>query len=249
MLSGGSFFMYILIILLSISTTFADIMNLNEYMPTRLEDVSVTRLHHVEAQGTVRIHEEDEELILSPNLRWGLVKRAQLEYNTDYIQTTGDKQRFRSEHKFGLQWNFHDQDDWVPALALDPVLIIPQGPGSKALDSSVKMLLTYTLIGTLVDPIGQFHLNYRWTHNSDRQEDENKIGELLIFGYSHKVGERSSLVADFLHKKDILSSELENAFEAGILHELHEKLHLGLGIGVDPQLDHFSSNLSGEYNF
>lgn len=241
--------MYILIILLSVTSAFADIMNLNEYMPTRLVDASVTKLHHVEAQGTVRIDDDDDEFTLAPNLRWGLIKRAQLEYNSDFIKTTGEKEHTRSEHKLGLQWNFHDQDDWVPALAIYPVFILPQGSGSEAIDSSVKMLLTYTLIGTLIDPVGQFHLNYRWTHNSDRQENENKTGKLLIFGYSHRIGEQSSLVADFLHQKELPSSEFQNVLELGILHELHEKFHLGLGAGMDIQRGHLSSNLSAEYNF
>ncbi len=241
--------MYILLILLSVSTAFADVMNLNEFMPTRLEDASVTKLHEVEAQGTVRIDDDDNELTLTPNLRWGLMKRAQLEYTSDFVKTTGEKERTRSEHEFGLQWNFNDQDDWVPALAIDPILIFPQGAKSEAIDSAVKLLLTYTLIGTLIDPVGQFHLNYRWVHNSDRQEDENKVGKLLVFGYSHRVGDKTALVADFLHKKEILSSEFQNDIEVGILQELHEKFHLGFGVGIDIQLGHFSSNFSGEYHF
>lgn len=225
-------------------------MNLNEYFPTQVEDASVTEMHQTKTQGSARYVDDNQEVILIPNIRWGIYKkRMQLEYQSGFITTNGRSYEPSSYHRLGLQWKFHDQDDWVPTLALQPQLLYPAGQENKALDPAVKLFLTYTLVGTLADPVGQFHLNYRWIQNTERQENENKVGKQLIFGYAHKLNLNNVIVADFLHQRELYRSEFQSEVELGWIHQIKDDLFLGAGLGMDVELGRFSSNLSAQITF
>lgn len=241
--------MFILLFLLSFTPAYADVMNLNENMPTRLVDASVTKLHKIDLQGSVNYDDEDARLTLDPYLRWGVVKRIQVEYVSEFEKSLNNKKNDHDSHKLGFQWNFNDQDDWVPSMAISPQAIYPVGGGSEVVDYAVKYLLTYTLVGTLVDPVGQFHLNYRWSHNSDQRDEPRKIGKQTIFGYAHKIGKYSSLVVDFINEVEFDEAQIKNDVELGWLFEFKKDMYLGSAVAIDTQLEHFGANLSGQLTF
>lgn len=239
----------IFIFLLGLSTfSYADVMNLNEFMPTRMEDASVTNPHEVELQGSVDYDDEEKKFLFRPNVRWGAFKRVQLEYSSDFISGPDKSEDGSGAATLGGQWNFNDQSDWVPSLAIEPQFIIPSGKKSRGTDSSVKAILTYTLLGTLIDPVGQFHLNYRWYTNADKQSDENKTGELFILGYAHKISPHSSLLMDFVNEEDAFSSQVQNEIELGWIHECHKDINIGLGAALDIKQGYYSSVLSAEFH-
>ncbi len=194
-----------LFLLLGLSSTFAEVMNLNEFMPTRMEDAAVTNLHQVELQASVGYQDEEKMFLFRPNIRWGAYKRVQIEYSSDFISAPKENEDGSGAQNLGAQWNFNDQTNWAPALAIKPQLIFPTGKNSSGTDSSIKAILTYTFVGTIIDPIGQFHLNYRWYNNADKQQIENKTGALFLLGYAHKISPHSSLLLDYvkLHSKQL----------------------------------------------
>lgn len=241
--------MFILIFLLTIFSVQADVMNLNEFMPTRMEDASVTELKKIDLQASARYEDASEYVIFRPNVRYGLVKRVQVEFSSDALYGPEDSEKSAGRSQAGFQWNFNDQDDWVPSFAISPAIAFPTGKDTEGIDPSVRLNMTYTLVGTLSEPIGQFHLNYRWEHNSIKQDDEEKVGKLLVFGYSHKIGRSSSLLADFSHEKETLRASTYNELEIGWMKECFKEFYLGLGAGLEVQQGYFSSTLAIQKTF
>lgn len=241
--------MFIFIFLMIFLTAQADVMNLNEFMPTRMEDASVTDLNKLDVQGSLHYDDNWESTLLRTNLRYGVVKRVQLEVANDTISGPRGTEQSGGRTQAGFQWNFNDQDDWVPSIAIVPQLAFPTGKGDKGIDPSVKMNLTYTLVGTLHEPVGQFHFNYRWEHNSIKQKEENKIGKQLIFGYSHKISSNSSLLADFIHERDKYFTLTSNELELGWMKEWFKEFYLGLGVALELKEGYFSSTLAIQKTF
>lgn len=239
----------IFILLLGLSTTsFADVMNLNEFMPTRMEDAAVTDIHKVELQASMDYEDDEKKFLFRPNIRWGAFKGVQIEYSSDFISAPEKNETGAGAQTLGGQWNFNDQTSWVPALAIEPQVIFPTGKDTHGADTSIKAILTYTLSGTITDPRGQFHLNYRWYNNADNQLEENKTGELFLLGYAHKISPHSSLLMDFVNEQTAFSSEFKNELEVGWIHQMCESINLGLGAALDIKQGYYSSVLSAEFH-
>ena len=228
----------------------ADVMNLNEFMPTRMEDATVTDLHKWEIQASGRFNRDEKETHLRPNVRWGAIKRLQFEASSDYYQSTKIQQEKNSgSTHLGFQWNFNDQDDWVPSLAISPQVTFPTGKRSDGIDPSIKLIMTHTLIGTITEPIGQFNMNYLWQENNQTKSGEAKIANLLLFGYIHKISHKTSLQADFNHDYDALIKKSKNEMEIGVLYQLYESWLVGIGTGYDIKNGYFSSTLAIQKSF
>jgi hypothetical protein len=239
----------IFLLLFGLSTfSYADVMNLNEFMPTRMEDAAVTNQNQVELQGSVDYEDDEKQFIFRPNLRWGAYKRVQVEYTSDFISAPKGSETGSGAQTIGAQWNFNDQDNWVPSLAIEPQVIFPSGKDAHGADTSIKAILTYTLAGTITDPVGQFHLNYRWYNNADNQLEENKTGELFLLGYAHKISPHSSLLLDFVNEQTAFSSQVQNDVELGWIHEFCETVNIGLGAALDIKQGYYSSILSAEFH-
>lgn len=239
----------IIMFLFVLANTRADVMNLNEFMPTKMEDASVTDLSDVEFQTSAHYQDDEEFILFRPNIRWGAIKRVQFEAYSDHISGPHRRERGNGQTVLGAQWNFNDQDDWVPSLALSPQFTFPTGESIDGIDPSLRINLTYTLVGTLDDPLGQFHMNYKWDHNSSRKRNEEKVGELFVFGYSHRIGTNSSLMADFLHEKDKFRGDSKNEVEVGWLHDFARQFAIGIGGGYDVKEGYFSSTLAIQKTF
>lgn len=241
--------MFILIFLITMFSAHASIMDLNEFMPTRMEDASVTPIKEIDFQASARYEDASEATTFRPNIRYGLVKRVHLEVANDMIRGPKTAEKNSGQTIAGFQWHFNDQDDWVPAFAFEPQFTFPTGKNMDGIDPSARLNMTYTLAGTLTEPVGQFHLNYKWEHNSSRQKDENKVGKLLIFGYSQRLGTTSALIGNFNHEKEVFSGKTINEFELGWTKECFKDTFLGLGAGIDIQDGYFSSTLAIQKTF
>lgn len=235
-------------LLLTLAIAHADVMSLNEFMPTRLEDASVLEKGAWQLQGTARFAEEDNRLQYRPSLRWGVMKRLQLEFCQETYSASKNVEVGSGETQAAVQWNFNDQDDWVPSIALASQFTFPTGKKTAGVDPSLKLFLTSTIAGTLMEPIGQIHFNYQHEHNSQRQSGEDKITKLMSLGYSHKLGKSTSLLADLVHEKDLVGHST-NELELGNLYEFSPSWILGSGIALEIHEGHLSYTLAIQKSF
>lgn len=241
--------MIFLIFLMSFFTAQADVMNLNEFMPTRMEDASVTPMGKLNLQGSGHYENSSDSTLFRPTIRYGLIKRVHIEISEDIINGPKKTEKGSGRTIAGFQWNFNEQDDWVPSLALQPNFLFPTGKDVDGIDPSLRLIMTSTLIGTSSEPIGQFHLNYQWEHNSEKDKDERQNGYDITFGYSHRISRHSSLLTDFFHTRDIYSSATRNEVELGWMHEFAKEFYLAIGGGLELTEGFFISTLGIQKDF
>lgn len=242
--------MPIFIFLISfIFSAYANVMDLNEFFPNRMEDTAVTDVGKFDLQASYHYEDDEEKSTLRPALRYGIMKRVQLEFSNDLINGPEHTEKGSGRTQAGFQWNFNDQDNWVPSIALEPMFIFPTGKDVEGIDPSLRLNLTYTLAGTLTEPIGQFHLNYRWDNNASKKDNEQQIGQLIVFGYGHKVTSKSALLADYVYDRDMYSVETKNEVELGWIWECMKEAFIAVGAGVDIHNGYFNSTLALEKTF
>ncbi len=239
----------VVLFLIVLANTKANVMNLNEHMPTRLEDASVIETGQVQVQASARYSDEEKLLHYRPDVRWGVVKRVQAEVMVNQYTGSNEKEKDSGQTAANIQWNFNDQDNIVPALALTGEFKFPTGKKTDGIDPSLRLNMTSTIAGTLSDPVSQVHVNYRWLHNSSRRTDQDKVGKFLIAGFSQRLGSKSAIIADFSHEKDEQDGKTNNQIELGWLHESGREFQVGISSGLDVHNGYFSSTLAIQKSF
>lgn len=212
--------------------TYSDVMNLNEFVPTHLEDASPVDEHSTIFQLSCQFEKEDkDDVTWRPDIRYGLTKRIQLEVLTDII--SGGDENQSGETKAGVLYQVNESSNAFPVLSLNPVAQIPTGKHSRGTDLGMKFLLTSTISGTQKKPEAQLHLNYEYLNNASRRPRERAGEFLFAFGYSRRIRQNMALVIDYYHEADTPQDRDEDFFEAGIHQQAGEKLYFSLGAGVD----------------
>lgn len=239
----------VVLFLFVLANTRADVMNLNEHMPTRLEDASVVDTGEIQIQASTSYQDKEKRFHYRPDLRWGMMKRVQTELMLDQFSGPRDKEKTSGQTAANIQWNFNDQDNIIPSMAITSEFKFPTGKNTDGIDPSLRLNLTNTIAGTLSDPEVQAHVNYRWSHNSVRQKNESKVGNLLVAGLSQRLSTNSALIADFAHEKDTLDGKTSNEVEVGWLREAARKFQIGVSAGVDIEKGYFSSTLAIQKSF
>lgn len=238
----------LLLSLIFAHSAYANVMNLNEFMPTRVEDASVSDLNEVEIQGSLDYVDQEEKFLFRPNFRWGASDQVQLEFSSDHISAPSKNEDGHGSITLGGQWQFMQENTWKPSLSLEPQADFPTGKNTYGVDPSMRFIMTKTISGSLKDPLGQIHFNYRYLSNSDRQSSEDSIGQLLIMGYSHSFGAHTALVMDYVNEKSAFKSSVQNEVELGWIHEIFDNTNLGVGIALDVNQGYYSSIISSEFH-
>lgn len=209
----------------------ADIMNLNEFMPTRLEDASPTDLHKMEFQLSSQFEEKDQdEINYRTNFRYGMTDRIQLEGMMNSL--SGGKETNSGDVQLGGQYLINKNAKYIPEVAISPNIILPTGKGSEGIDSHLRFNITSTLIGSSNTPMTQVHLNIDWGNNESRLSDERRNRLLYIVGLSHRYSDSSSVIVDIFREEETEDHEETNMFEVGTELDLGSHYYAGLGVGA-----------------
>lgn len=197
-------------------------MNLNEYMPTRLQDATPIDEKSMDLQMSADFNKaaSQDQMIYRPNIRYGMTKKLQLEVDATLL--SGSDEKDHGETQLGGLYQFNESDNYIPVFAWNPMVIFPTGKGGKALDFSQEIVLTSTLAGTSQKPKTQIHLNASWCRSSN----------LSIFGISQLLHERAALIMDILHEEDFEQDSESNSLEAGLHLGLGNEYYLSLGAGL-----------------
>jgi len=203
----------ILVLILISLPALADVMNLNEFMPTRMEDSFNVKEKNVEFQvSSDFVNEDTDQIIFRENIRYGATQKLQLDLIGN--QLSGGDETDSGEIEIGGQYMLIDE------LSVSPMVILPTGKGAKGIDSHLRFNNSFTLMGSTNTPMLQMHFNLDWGHNSQSQEGERTDHNLYLAGFSYKFNDSGSLLVDILREEQQNKGEETNVVELGTQYEL-----------------------------
>lgn len=234
--------------LLCSHVAFSDVMNLNEFVPTHLEDASPVDEHSTIFQLSGQFEQEEkDDVTWRPDVRYGLTKKIQLEVMADLI--SGGDENQSGDTRLGILWQVNESANAVPVLSLNPIATFPTGKDSAGTDLGMKFLLTSTVSGTQKKPDTQIHLNYEYLNNALRKPGERPAEKIFAFGISRRLWENMALIIDYYHEEDTPDDRDENFVESGIHMQTGKRFYFSLGTGVDigPSVPHWNVISAVEY--
>lgn len=241
----------IFLLLILCGSAVADVMNLNEFMPTRLEDATVIDETTWDVQWST-VYEEDhpDDLVINwPNLRYGAARQLQLDLQGTMY--SGGEEKNSGDISLGAQYQFNESSTLTPMIAINPVFTFPTGKGSRGEDFEYKVIVTEDIIGTSENPIVQFHLNFRHSYN-DRPDDNERTNRFMYtIGMSNKLYEQTALIIDIVLEEEIKNHKTSNKLEMGVHHDLGGKFQLGtaLAAGFGQDSPSWAANVGIEKQF
>lgn len=207
-----------------------DVMNLNNFIPTQLEDASPIDESTWDIQfSTAKLDKKVDEVIHRPNIRYGASKNLQLEAQGT-IESGGDEIQ-SGESEINFLYRFNRSSNLVPEVSLSPMFIFPTGKKMEGLDYGARLNLSSTLRGSSEHPLTQIHFNYLLMHNNSPRDDEVPDRSAFLLGLSHRLLEETALVFDAVLSEDREGVE-SYLLEGGIHQHLGKKFYLGLSAGA-----------------
>ncbi|MFL5783654.1 MAG: hypothetical protein ACJ76H_03520 [Bacteriovoracaceae bacterium] len=208
----------------------ADVMNLNEFVPTHLEDATPVQEKVVNTQlGGAFEKDHQDQLTYRPDIRYGYDKRTQLEFQST-MKSGGDELR-SGQTTAAAQYDVNESDNAFPVIAINPFVSFPTGKHSEGLDYGGKLILTSTLKGTTSRPETQIHVNYQLRHNASRRSGERAEEATYGLGLSRRLMDNLALVVDFMHFDEALTGQGKDYAEAGLHQQVHKGVYLSYGFG------------------
>ncbi len=229
---------------------YSDVMNLNEFAPTQLEDATTIDEHSSVFQLSGQYEKDRQDSVTwRPVIRYAPVKRTQIEVISDVISGGDEKQSGKVRANF--MYLLNESDNAFPMIAINPMVHFPTGKESEGTDIGTKIILTSMLKGSMDRPETQLHLNYQFTHNASRQEGERADMSAYTFGLSRRVRDNMALIIDCIHQEDFEREKTDTYLETGINMKVGQRLILGfaVGAGLGPDTPEWMSVLSSQYEF
>ncbi len=209
----------------------ADHSNLEEGLPTHLEDAYPVAFRGREVQAMFsyeRTNESEDRLTIEPRLEVGVARNTQATLRIPFY--TGNADRSGSgDVALGALYNFNTETLALPALALAGEAEFPSGKDSHGVDTTLKFIATKTVGSSGLDRI---HLNLAWMHNASSEPDERRDRYVGILGYSRRVNADTILVADYVREEEETEGEAANVVELGLRRQLTPLTVLSVGLGA-----------------
>jgi hypothetical protein len=207
-----------------------DHINLEEGLPTRLEDAYPTAYRNREVQFFTRYErtrEGEDRVTLNPRAEFSLARNWQFKVAAPFY--TGSADRTGSGNvRMEAFYNFNVESLYVPAFALVGGVEFPSGKDSAGVDTTAKAILTQTISNRL----DRLHLNAEITHNAGRMLDERSTRFTGVFGYSGRLGPDTILITDIVRQQERRRGENSNIIEVGIRRQLSPLMVLSVGAGA-----------------
>jgi hypothetical protein len=228
----------------------ADHHNLEEGLPTQVEDAYVVGRGARELQAMMRYERTDESknrITLDPRFEFGLWNNLQAKISVPFY--VGNASRTGSGNiDLELFYNFNTEGLVLPAFAVSLRGKLPTGTHSRGVDTTLKAIATKSITRTGLDRV---HLNASWEHNGDAWPDEREHSYHVVVGYSRRITADSLMVADFVRESLIERGAESNVVEAGVRTQLTPLtvLAAGIGAGIGDESPKVRVTLGLQYSF
>lgn len=211
----------------------ADHLNLEEGLPTKLEDAYPIAYRGREIQTHLSYQHGDDgkdRVTLQPQFEFGFAPNAQGKIAVPFY--LGDADR-KNSGNIGLEafYNFNTEGIYLPAFAVSARADLPTGREAAGIDTTLKGIATKSVTRTGLDRI---HLNAAWKRNAGRGPMEREHMYHLVAGYSRRLGADTVIVADYVREQEEEKGKTFDIIELGVRRQLtpHTVLSAGAGAGV-----------------
>jgi hypothetical protein len=209
----------------------ADHQNLEELLPTAVEDAYPIAYRGRELQGRFeydRTRDDENRYTLSPRLELGLFPNFQAEIQAPY-RLGSVKDADRGDVLFGGLYNLNQETIMMPAVAVAGEGKAPFGSGDEPWESRATFLATKTLPSATLQRV---HVNASWVHAYDAKPEERDDRYAVAVGYSRALQAELLLVLDVLREQELGEGETNDLVEAGLRYQMTPLLVLAAGGGV-----------------
>lgn len=229
----------------------ADHTNLEENIPTQMEDAYPLPYLNREFQSFFRYEqtgEEEDRFRLEPRMEFGFARNWQARIGAPFLLGSADQTGSRDLIAEAM-YNFNQESSLLPAVALAGRIDVPTGVSSTGLDTHVRFLATKTLPYTSL--FQRVHVNVSWVRNSDPMSDERQNRYVAIVGYSALVARATVFVADYVREQQRRKGADSNIIELGIRQIINPLtvLSLGVGAGIAEESPTMRVTLGIQYSF
>jgi hypothetical protein len=216
-----------------------DHVNLEEGLPTELEDAYPTAYRNREVQFFTRYErtrDGKDRVTFQPTLEFGVFRNAELKFTAPFFAGSADKTG-SGDIQAELLYNFNTESRKLPAFAVVGRVTAPSGRRSAGVDTAVKFIATKSISNRL----DRLHLNLELERNGGARFDERNTLYRAIFGYSGRIGADTLFVADFVRKQERMRGENSNIVEAGFRRQINPLtiITFGAGVGIGEQSPKF----------
>lgn len=241
------------IISLAIPAFASDHTNLEENLPTELEDAYPIKFRSREIQGIVRYIEEGKgasRWLYQPVLEVGILPNTQWNISGTFYSGNADRTGNR-DLTSSLLYNFNTESVWVPATALAVKADFPTGENSRGVDVTTKLILSkMPFVRTTL--LHRLHANLIWTHNSGRDKEKERADFFKgIFGFSMRAGKDTSFVVDYVREQKREKHQDANIVEAGFRRQLtpFTLVTVGAGAGIGDDSEKYRVTVGFQHSF
>lgn len=247
------FLVALLLIICSVPAIASDHMNLEENLPTELEDAYPIKFRSREIQGAIRYTEEGtgaSRWLYQPVLEMGILPNTQL--NIAGTLYSGNADRTGSgDISTAVLYNFNTESVWVPAAALSVKAVFPSGEHSRGVDVTTKVIFSkMPYVRTTL--LHRVHANLIWTHNSGR-DPRTERSDLFkgIVGFSARAGRDTAFIFDFVREQMREKHKDANILEAGFRRQLtpFTLVTLGAGAGIGDDSEKYRVTVGFQHSF
>lgn len=231
----------------------SDHTNLEENLPTELEDAYPVKFRSREVQGFVRYVREEHKknrMVYEPILEVGVLPNTQ--FNISGTLYSGNVDRKGSgDVNASLLYNFNTESVWLPATALSVKGEFPTGEHSRGVDVTTKLILSkmpyvYTTF------LHRLHANLIWIHNAGRDTEKERSDRFKgILGFSCRAGKDMSFVADYVREEKEEKHKNSNVVEVGLRRQLtpFTLISLGAGAGIGEESERYRVTAGFQHSF
>lgn len=231
----------------------SDHMNLEEGLPTELEDAYPIKFRSREVQGLVRFAEEDageNRLTYQPILEFGILPNTQLNFAGTFYSGNADR-KGSGDVSSELLYNFNTESIWVPATALAVKGEFPTGERSHGVDTTTKLILSkMPFVRTTF--LHRVHANLIWKRNSGRDREKERRDMFKgIVGLSMRACKDSSFILDYVREQKEERKQEANIIEAGFRRQLtpFTLATVGAGVGIGEDSEKYRVTVGFQHSF
>jgi hypothetical protein len=222
----------LLIAIMSGRAIAADHNNLDEGLPTQLDDAYPIEYCGREVQTALsyeRTAEGKDLFMVEPRLELGFAPNWQATLHVPFEFGSGAAEGIGAVGAEAL-YNFNTQGIWLPAFAVSGRADFPTGPATHGVDTTAKFILTKSLGRTSF--FNQLHLNIAWMHNDDARRGEGENRYKLVAGWSALLNADTIGIIDYVREQELERGMTSNIIEVGIRRQITPRIVLSAGAGA-----------------
>ena len=213
------------------SSAWAGVSNLDENLPTEIEDARPVDTGEKEFQLPLRWEREKSgrnRFVYEPQLQWGFAEGWQGSVSVRGFG--GSASHINSgDLRVKLMRQFAKERAVLPALAAFLEVDVPTGQRSRGVDPGLRLVATKTLSAR--PNTHQVHFNALWIRNNAPLPDAHGRRVRLLAGYSTPLAERTVLVADVIRQHERERGQMSTIAEVGLRQEVARRTMVSFAVG------------------